>query len=72
MCSCEQRPHRLTCPVMVRSIANVASAYRAVVDDQAPAAPSLVAGAINRSVVDAAAAYSARLAQLWADSLAWP
>lgn len=43
--------------------------------DPAPPAfrrPSLVAGALDRSVVDAAAGYSARLAALWADQLDGP
>ena len=40
----------------------------------APAARSLVSGAIGRSVVDAAAAYSDRLADLWRQTLeaGWP
>jgi hypothetical protein len=52
----------------------IAAAARVPFPDgvDAPAAPSLVAGALDRSVVDAAAAYSTRLAALWAEQLQQP
>lgn len=64
MCSCETRPHRPSCPV----IRGRYVAGGQVPDvDEAPAATSLAAGAITRSVDDAHAAYRARLARAVAD-----